>query len=564
MLVDQRNGRHQAVVERRIGADALQIVRVQQVDDLHVARQQALDERHRPAFQRLRQQRVVRVGEGVPRDLPRRVPIHAALVDEQAHQLGHGDGGMRVVELDRDMLGEGAHVLVLGDVPPEQILQRGGGEEELLPEPEFLPRRRGVARIEHLRHGLQPHPLGQRADVIAAVEGVEPEWIARPRGPEPERVHVAAAPADDRRVIGDGVDALRRLPDMAERAVDRRHRLDGAAETNGIGHFGPLEFPRIAERQPVLGIFELPAILDALAEEAVIVADAVAVGGDRERGHAFHEAGREPSEATVAERRIRLERAQRVQIDAVTEQRHPRRRREAEIAERVAQQAADQELEGEVIDALAARRVDLVRGVHPPVDDPVAGGEHGRDQPVPLRSAAGILAHLVGELGEDRLAKGLDVAPRRRLCWNGLGARGRHGSSRQKASRSMKPHRAPSDKLEEKPMHVHPTTRCVSDLIYIGDLTPSGETCASLSMTAMRSDAQREAGFRPNAVRRPRSSARPACDAPSRAEDHAPIAHSGRPHSVPGWWCRLSSRRFRGAQACQSGSLALPYSRACA
>ena len=68
----------------------------------------------------------------------------------------------------------------------------------------------------------------------------------------------------------------------------------------------------------------LPAVADLLHEQAVLVADAVAVGRDRERRHAVHVAGGEPAEAAVAERCVRLELAELVEIDAEAGQRRAR------------------------------------------------------------------------------------------------------------------------------------------------------------------------------------------------------------------------------------------------
>ncbi len=141
------------------------------------------------------------------------------------------------------------------------------------------------------------------------------------RRPQPQRVDVAAAPAGDRRVVGDGGDRFRRVPLVPRRAAAVVDRVDGAAEADRVGHLGPLEFPGVAGRQPVLGHFVLPAVLQHLAEDAVVVADAVAVRGNRQRGHALHEAGGEAPEAAVAERGVRLDRAQLVEIDAQLAQR---------------------------------------------------------------------------------------------------------------------------------------------------------------------------------------------------------------------------------------------------
>ena len=193
-----------------------------------------------------------------------------------------------------------------------EVLQRRGDEEIFLPQPQLAARRRLVARVENLRDRFRARLLGQRADMVAAVEGVEPQRIGRARRPQPQRVHVPAAPADDRRVVGHRFDGLVRMPDRARRRR-RVHgrRLDAAAELDVVDHFRPRELPRVAERQPFLRIFLLPAVADDLAEQAVIVADAVAVGRDAERRHALHEAGGEAAETAIAERGIRLGRAQR-------------------------------------------------------------------------------------------------------------------------------------------------------------------------------------------------------------------------------------------------------------
>src|SRR5579872_6308401 len=105
------------------------------------------------------------------------------------------------------------------------------------------------------------------------------------------------------------------MPDGATAPVDV-DLFDTAAEMNVINHFRPLEFPGVAEAQPLVGIFLLPAIVDDLAEQAEIVADAVADRGNAECRHAFHEAGGEPSQSAIAERRIGLAFAQLRQADA--------------------------------------------------------------------------------------------------------------------------------------------------------------------------------------------------------------------------------------------------------
>ena len=69
----------------------------------------------------------------------------------------------------------------------------------------------------------------------------------------------------------------------------------------------------------------------------MIVADAVAVRGDGERGHALHEAGGEPAEAAVAQRGVGLEFAQPVEVDAKFCECQAHARGKAKIVQRVEQ-----------------------------------------------------------------------------------------------------------------------------------------------------------------------------------------------------------------------------------
>src|SRR6202041_2484293 len=115
---------------------------------------------------------------------------------------------------------------------------------------------------------------------------------------------VRAAPSDDRGVVGDRLHGFRRMPHRAV-ATPGIDVFDAAAEMDVIDHLGPLEFPGVAEAQPLVRIFLLPAVVDDLAEQAEIVADAVTDRGNAERRHAFREAGGGPAEAAGAEGRGR-------------------------------------------------------------------------------------------------------------------------------------------------------------------------------------------------------------------------------------------------------------------
>ncbi|MEI9904096.1 MAG: hypothetical protein WDN06_09015 [Asticcacaulis sp.] len=106
--------------------------------------------------------------------------------------------------------------------------------------------------------------------------------------------------------------------------------------------------------QPGFRQFDLPAVVDALAEHAVDIADAVAVGRQVQRGQAFHEARRQPAKAAIAERRVGFQFADDVEIDLQQFERLRNLVHDAEVRQRVAQQPADQEFQRQVIDTLGA------------------------------------------------------------------------------------------------------------------------------------------------------------------------------------------------------------------
>src|SRR5262249_34278309 len=156
---------------------------------------------------------------------------------------------------------EGVDRAVGAAVPLDEVLQRRGNEEILLPQPQLAPGRCRIARIEHLRDCLGARLLAQRTDMVAEVENVEPHRTGSACGPQTQRVDVGAAPADDWRVVGYGPDRFRRVPDMTFGSVAGCDRVHTATEENIVGDLRALEFPRVAERQPFLGKFLLPPIL---------------------------------------------------------------------------------------------------------------------------------------------------------------------------------------------------------------------------------------------------------------------------------------------------------------
>ncbi|MGY3455157.1 hypothetical protein ACVWW5_000607 [Bradyrhizobium sp. LM3.4] len=191
------------------------------------------------------------------------------------------------------------------------------------------------------------------------------------------------------------------MPDRAVAAlvVDM---LDAAAEIDVIDHFRPLQFPGVAEAEPFVRIFLLPTLIDDLAEQAVIITDAVSDRGDRQRRHAFHEAGGEAAEAAIAERGVRLAFAQLRQRYAEITERDLEDLEKPHVVERVGEETADQKFEREIIDALAPGIVAAFLRAEPAMHDTVAQRQRRGLVPVVPGRHAGVLADGEAQLRQDR------------------------------------------------------------------------------------------------------------------------------------------------------------------
>ena len=155
--------------------------------------------------------------------------------------------------------------------------------------------------------------------------------------------------------------------------------LGAAAELDALGVFGALQLPEVAAAQPVIRLLNLIAVLDALAEHAIGIADAIASHGQAQSGATVHEAGCQPPEATVAEAGIVLALAQFFQGQAQLIQRLADRFGDAQVEHGVAQRPAHQEFHRQVIGA-AHTTVFLagIAGVLPALPQPVAQGQDQR------------------------------------------------------------------------------------------------------------------------------------------------------------------------------------------
>ncbi len=250
--------------------------------------------------------------------------------------------------------------------------------------------------------------------MVTGIEALKVQIFHRAGTPQTQRVDRLAAPAHHRCVVGNRPYGFARGPDLAgfARSIQHRgagyvqYRLHAAAKADLVDHFRTFELPRVTEVQPVLGLLLLPAVDDCLTKQAMLITNAVTVTCDAQRRHAFHKACGQPTETTVAQRRIGFQRTNVFQIDLQVLECFSGDFQNAQIAQAVEHQAPDQEFERQVIHALFFLSIDVTRVVHPLFGHFVAGRQGDCHEPVMVERMVGILADGILEFGEHSFTKG--------------------------------------------------------------------------------------------------------------------------------------------------------------
>ena len=260
-----------------------------------------------------------------------------------------------------------------------------------------------VVRVEHAGDVLVQAGFEVGADVVALVELREVESVEGLGGPQAERVHGVVAVAGDRGVVRHGLHVLGVDPSAAVRVGVVADFLDVAAELDNACELGTADFPRVAAAEPVVRFLDLVAVLDDLLEDAVVVADAVAVGGEFERGHGVQKAGREASEAAVAEAGVDFLVADFVDLEPEFSHGFRCVLLDAEVDHGVAERAADQEFEGNVADGARILLFVFVAGGDPVTHHEVADGQRQRMVAVQVNGFFRAFAKGTGQVMQEKL-----------------------------------------------------------------------------------------------------------------------------------------------------------------
>jgi len=181
--------------------------------------------------------------------------------------------------------------------------------------------------------------------------------------------------------------------------------FDAAAKADLELRLRTLERPGIGRLQPGLGRFDLAPIDEALPEQPVFIADAIAMCGNFERRHGFEETGRQPTQPAVAQRRIGFVMQQRTQLDSqfAGHRLHPLG--QPQIGDRVFQQPTEQELHRQIVDPLGVGVIGRPDRFEPAVHDLVADRIRQRHPPVVKLGVGGVLGQRVGQMAQHRVAQ---------------------------------------------------------------------------------------------------------------------------------------------------------------
>ena len=273
-----------------------------------------------PLLQGLGQDGVVGVGAGALHQIHGLLQLHPP-GGEQPEQLGDHHGGVGVVDVYHGILVQlqrgVAGLLQL----PQQQLRAGGNHEILLVDPQ---QPAGLVAVVGVQEGGQ---------VPGDVGFVKPDAVSGGRrGPlhveQVQPVAYAVLIAGDLQVVLSGVQGK-------------------APKVHLVGHSG-VQQPGL-RREPGVGLLGLPAGVQPLAEQAVVVVEAHPIPVEAQRGDGIQKTGSQTAQTAVAQRGLRLLVLHLGQGAAVGGQQPLRLLQQAQVDQIGPQQTAHQKFRGEVI-----------------------------------------------------------------------------------------------------------------------------------------------------------------------------------------------------------------------
>ena len=221
-----------------------------------------------------------------------------------------------------------------------------------------------------------------------------------------------AAVADDRHVARH---ADHHLPVEPHRVVIARAIpgvLDAAIQRDLHGVLRPIALPGRSVKSPCVGLLDLLAVADFLAEQAIFIVDAVAESGHAECRQRVEKAGGEPSKTAVAQRRVDLGLLDLVRVEAELAQHAAAIVQQAKVDEVIDERTANQELERQIVEPFGAGIAIAVFGGEALGDHAVADHQCNGAKRLARRQALDVLAKRVCDVTQK-------VVPKRRRIGGG-------------------------------------------------------------------------------------------------------------------------------------------------
>ena len=320
--------------------------------DLVDAGQGHLEDVHVPLFQSFGHDSVVGVGEDLLADAECLVPAKAALIQQDAHHLGDSQGGVGIVQLDGDLVGQILQRCVAGQVVLHDIADGSGRQEVLLTQAQDLALDVVVVGVQHLGDQLCIGVLAHCSVVVAQREAGH----IKVRGlglPQTQLGNALAVVALNVHIRGHSHDAVVvGVLDVVEAVVPVLVDLAVKADLHSLVRVA-LQ-PDLAAGQPVVGTLLLPAVHDLLLEDTVLVQDGVTSAADAGGGHAVQIAGSQTAQTAIAQTCIRLFLIDAVNADVSIGQGLLCHLVQTQIQQAGLQAAAHQELHAQVVHLLGA------------------------------------------------------------------------------------------------------------------------------------------------------------------------------------------------------------------
>ena len=187
------------------------------------------------------------------------------------------------------------------------VLNSGGDKEILLLQAQALALVVVVRGIDDLGNGLGGDLLLHCLEVFAGGVVVHIDRGGTFGIPQTKLVHVVGLIAGDQHIHGHSqhIGAAHLLTDKFPLLVNIR--VDAAAKADRLALFPPGHEPGIAQFQPLIRQLDLPAVGDLLFEQAQLITDGIADGGNFLGSHALQIAGGQSAQAAVTQAGIRLQ-----------------------------------------------------------------------------------------------------------------------------------------------------------------------------------------------------------------------------------------------------------------